>query len=289
MIRTTQVYMIICLLSLTQGCGQEMSLGLSIEWRKAESGLPVSSLRFKSVKQIPYLKLTYKNLTGRDLYVKKPFDGQGSQPPLSMTFTLPTKLETETDCEQLFSSLPETDYKVQIRSSWEVSTLSFDTSREHEPDPINDQLLEIYEILDVQASLNALGMRQQLPCFNDPDKGEISFRSARQLIFKEKKSLGIIEPLAMTYPSRPLNAEEIAGEFSEAFVFLRAGEVYEQEISLAAFQLVGGNYEFMLSEESFQPHVIGKDGQRYNLPSQVNGFQLYDKAFLTNQLKITFN
>ena len=98
-----------------------------------------------------------------------------------------------------------------------------------------------------------------------------------------------MKPALLHFPNHALVEEEVLREYSSQFVFLNPRDTFEQEINLIGFYLLGGSYEFMIMDNLSPDYVLGKDGQKIELPEVVNGYRLYRKEFITNTVGIKFN
>lgn len=288
MTRFVLIY-IVCLMTGMSVHGQGFSIELSVEWRETETWLDIAPIASNSATHIPFLKMVYRNLTDQSIYARKAFYQVNNYPPVIWASLTNTEMDLA-DRVKIKSDYQGRFYTVEIGETWEVSEQGIDTSnKEHELDVINDGLFEVYTALETQQTLNELGLQKQLSCFKYPDKAVVSYREARSLIFDEKEKRGLAKSQEYHFPDRSLKEEEILKEYSDQFVLLNPGEAYEQEVNLTGFYLLGGSYEFMIANHSLPGYVPGKDRQKMQLPKVVNGYQLYEGAFLTNTVTIKFD
>lgn len=264
---------------------QELSVELSVKWTKEKTKLNILPFEPNDTVVFPILKFTYRNLTGRNIYFRNIYLDKLAYPRVVFASLTNTEMDLS-DRAKVHARYKGKSYQVEIDESWEAIEKGFDVSKEHELNVINDDLWAIYTVLQTQQSLDSLALQKQLSSFGYFDKEVVSYREARRLIFAEREKMGLGKSEEDHFPSRPLTESEISGTYEDQFVFLKAGETYEQEVSLIGFYLLGGNYEFFISGDSLPGYIIGKDGNKTNLPKLVNGYQLYERDFLTNKVGI---
>lgn len=270
------------------GQGQGLSLEISVEWRKTESKLNIPPIKADSLMVLPFLKLVYRNLTREDIYFKNLFDTEIKYPSVVLASLINTQMDLA-DRAKVHAKYGSETFKVEIGEVWEVLTLNFDFSKEHENPIVNDDLFNIYEVLETQELLNALGVDKQLSCFNYSGKEIVSYRESQRLIFKVREKKKLVKSLEVDFPNRPLTQDEITGEYSNRFIFLKRGKTYEQKIDLIGFYIIGGSFEFLITNTFLPGYLVRRDRQKVNLPKVVNGHTLYNGVFLTNTLGIKIN
>jgi hypothetical protein len=267
---------------------QELSIELSVKWAKEKSELNIHPFAPNDTVRFPILKFTYRNLAGEDIYFRNIYLYKQAYPKVVVASLTNTEMDLS-DRAKVHASYKGKSYQVEISESWEVYEQGFDTSKEHELHVINDDLWAIYTVLETQQSLNELVLQKQLSSFGYSDKEFVSYKVARRLIFAEREKKGLAKSEEVHFPNRPLTEYEIRGEYEDQFIFLKAGETYEREVNLIGFYLLGGSYEFVISNGSLYGYIINKDGQRIKLPKLVDGYQLYEGDFLTNVVGIQIN
>lgn len=260
---------------------QGLSIELSVKWMKSKTQLNIPPIELGDSVELPILKLVYRNLTEKGIYFRNIYSVKSGYPLIAFASLTNSQMDLA-DRVTSHSSYHGLSYQVEIGESWEAFAQGFDTSKEHELDIINDDLWTIYTVLETQQLLNKLGINKQLSCFGYPDKEVISHREARRLIAGKRGrriSFSSVEGTS-------LREDEVSGQYSDAFIFLKPGEIYKQEVSLVGFYLLNGNYEFLIPDDSLPDYVIGKGRRKISLPRMVNDYQLYEGAFLKNTVGI---
>ncbi len=280
---------IFCIMAINMVAkSQELSVELSVKWTKEKTALSILPFEPNDTVVFPILKFNYRNLTGGDIYFRNVYLDKLIYPRVVFASLTNTEMDLS-DRAKVHAGYKGKSYQVEIDESWEVYEQGFDSSKEHELNVINDDLWAIYTVLETQQLLNELGLQKQLSSFRYSDKEVVSYREARRLIFAEREKKGLDKSEEVYFPNRPLTESEISGKYEDQFIFLKAGETYEQEVSLIGFYLLGGNYEFLIPSDSLYGYIVNKDGQRIKLPKLVNGYQLYERDFLTNIVGIQIN
>ena len=287
-----RVFIIYLFCIMTSGLlAQELSIELSIDWKKTEVQFDIPPMKPDTVVSIPYFKITYRNLARHNIYFKKLYSSK-SYPPVISASLICTSMDMA-ERAKLQNNYDGVSHIVEIGDGWitytEDTYAIYKSGEEHEFDIINDGLFEVYAALETQESLNELGLQKQLSCFKYPDKTVVSYREAQSLIFDEKEKRGLAKSQEYHFPDGSLKEEEILKEYSDQFVLLNPREAYEQEVNLIGFYLLGGSYEFTIPNHSLPSNVLGKDRRKIQLPKVVNGYQLYEGAFLTNTVTIEFD
>lgn len=276
---------ILFIMASVSGKAQGLALELSLNWKKAEVKFDLPPLKPDTTVYVPHLKLIYRNLTERRIYTKKLFQSNKIYPPVRLSSLINTEMDMA-ELAKLHFNYQEKFYNVEITDGWEVLKPGTDTSVERELDNINDELWQIHAVLETQQALNKLGIQKQLSIFSYADKEVVSYREAQGSIFVEKEKRELLKPMKYGFPNRHLTQDEISGKYADGFVFLKPGETFEEEVSLIGFYLLGGNYEFILPNDSMPNYVVSDNGKKLSLPKVVNGYQLYEGFFFKNMIGI---
>lgn len=283
MIRVYLIYILFILVCNT-GQSQGLSVELSVEWRRTEYQLRIPPIKSDTSIIIPILKLVYRNLSGEDIYFRN-VNNSGSMYPNVVWASLDNTLMDLADRAKIHNSFEGQSYKVEIGRAWEVIKPSIDFWSEHEPDIINDELFEIYEVLRTQQVLNDLGINKQLSCFDGHGKEILNYMEAQRLIAEK----GILSIGFQDIGNSGLAEDEIYRKYSDEFVFLKSWETYTQEIDLIGFYLLGGSFEFLITDTFLPDYIVGKNQQKISLPKIVNCYKLYEGVFLTNTVGVKIN
>jgi len=233
---------------------------------------------------MPILKLVYRNLSEEDIYFRHLYYSGSMYPDIVWT-TLDNTLMDLAERAQIHDRFEDKSYKVQIDGVWEVSKPTIDFRTEHEPDIINEELYEIYEVLRTQQELNDLGVNKQLSCFDDRGKDIINYMEAQRLIGERRKPFIGIQDVENSC----LAEDEIYRKYSDEFVFLKRGETHIMKIDLIGFYLLGGSFEFIINDTFIPDYIIGKNQQMIILPQFVKGYKLYEGTFLSNTVCVIIN
>lgn len=273
------------------GYSQGISVELSVDWRRMEYQFNIPPIQADSTVLVPFMKVVYRNLTEEDIYFptfrynfSEFYRSYQTYPPVILSGLMNTQMDMADRAEKAHLLYKDEFYKVEIcDGSWEVFLKpQIDTSKEYESDIINNAFWEIHVVLETQDELNELKINKQLSCFEHPDKETVSYREAQSLI-SEKRELetNILQMYS-------LSEDDVGAQYSDRFTFLKGGEIYEHEYSLVGFYILGGSYEFIISDNLFLGYIQGMYMQKIFLPTLVNGHQLYVGDFLTNSVEIKF-
>lgn len=250
------------LLNLSKSIAQCISIELAIEWRKPTKEF----YTIDNMKCIPYLLVTYRNNTNNPVYfVKK--SKSNENPPLIYGGT--TKYVKAISDLVKFENLQKSKYKVYIgltsnflnySDSWEILKYPDDINIEHESLIINDVLSDFYNIINKSNKNN--------------------------------------EPLPMIFYTNEITKKDIVTKLREKFVFLKAGEKYIDSFNLIGFQLLGGDYTFVLKNDSLANFIYTNSTwdtinekwvfKKLNLPYKVGKYKLYSGTYCSNEVNIIF-
>lgn len=275
---------ILFIMSCNRGQAQGLSIELAVEWRRMESQLKIPPIKSDTSIVKPILKLVYRNLSEEDIFFRHLYYS-GSLYPNIICTTLDNTLLDLAKRAQIHCRFENQFYRVQIDKVWEVIKPSSDFRTEHEPDIINEELYEIYEVLRTQQLLDDLGIKKRLSCFDDSCKDIIDYIESRRLIDERKKPFISIQDVENLY----LTESEIYGRYFNEFVFLKRGGTRSFEIDLIGFYLLGGHFEFVINNNFIPAYIMGKNQQKISLPQIVHGYKLYEGAFLSNTACIVIN
>lgn len=283
---------------------QSLTIELSVNWRVDTIHFDIPPLKSDNIVDVPFLKFTFRNHKEENVYFKKPFRPQALFPPVVFASLIKTSMDLADQVRLQNKEQCNKAAVVHIEEGWTV--FSEETHNdylngvEYEIDGINDNLHSIHSVLSTQEMLNELHLNKQLFCFRYPEKEYISYRRACQLIYKEKERLGLKSRELIEYilSDDLILKDQVVNDYREEFIFLKAGEVYEIEVSLIAFYIIGGNYEFVFPVNTLKSFIMShrlvrKDGKiepskTLELPRLVEDYTLFTGDFLTNTLKLEF-
>lgn len=256
--------------------GQTFSIEISVEWKRTDTRLNAGSIKPGQIVS-PFLKVTYRNMTGEDIYIARVTDNDY---PGGITGLMNTQKDLAMRVKD-HSDYSDEVFIVEIGDVWDVMEPDVASLKVRETAAINDELWNIYTVVKTQQQLNELGSQKQLACFGYPNREVLSYREAQALIGVRGYDRGFLN-----VDTTALSASEVLELYSNQFIFLKEGETFEQSIDLIGFYMLGGEYTFRLGNEQVPASVIGKGGQNVNLPGYINGYRLYRGRFLSNSVGI---
>ena len=258
--------------------GQGLSVELSIEWTRGSIPFEVRKEGGYDSVLIPVLEVTYRNLSGRSVYLRKLIDDSEDFPTLTSSSINSTM--DYADRALKYINRAGNDYIVHIGRPWEILNDSTDALMEHEMDEINNDLFEIYSVLKIQHLLKENGIKKRLSCFRPDGNQVIGYREARRLLGEN-----VVMSNAFEAEVAHLSEELILTKWSSEFLFLKDREVFTQKFDLIGFFLVAGNFNFQMSNTKVLDHVV-RQNQMIYLPKHVDGYELYEGTFYTSSVSI---
>lgn len=250
---TKQLVFILLFFLTNKSYGQQLFVELSIEWMKSMS----SSYQNKGLDSIPYLKITYNNLSDKHIYFPKVYQNTVSLPsfPQWMRKTY-YKID---DFIELNSSVAKWNVFIggiyPNNHTWEVLPDSIDYFSERENEVVNDVLYSIY------ASLFDNLIYERLEG-NTLDKNVIS--------------------------------SDLLSTLKDDFIFLKPKGKYSDYYSLVGFEILKGDYTFLLPTDrmlafiEIDSSLDNEESKRINLPDHIDKYFLYKGLFYSNKISILF-
>lgn len=277
-------FQILILLAGLHGQSQELVVDLAVEWRGLGSNNAVTLLNGDTLTAIPFLKVTYRNNTAKDIYFKKPVPSQDGYPPvISIASVRPSGFTVDDRIKRGNSSYQDEEFNVYFwQGVWEIFDRKKNPYEEHEVDFINDEVEFLNHIFLVQEALDDLEVNKQLVIFTTPGKQTIDFDQAEGLIAQvcPVKNESI-------YMASDLSERTILEKYKEEFVFLKQGEIEIEQINLIGFYLVKGDFYFMSTAVSLYDHIQTVGGDAF-FPEKICGYDLYTGRYKTNNVEVVF-
>ncbi len=239
---------------------QSVSVELSIEWKKTKS----NNWKKHKFKKTPFLNITYVNNSSNPLYLTKvpSFFEIG-------VYYLPGIKNLKID-SLYFKNLKLHDnekYFVEISMKngnryWNVldekEKQNIDKEKEVENNNINEDLHNVYYYL---------------------------YRNYNNHKNLYNQSAGI---------NISIDKENIVSKLKEFFIFLKPKQKKVDSYDLTGFNILGGNYNFILTDIELKDYVetIFLENEniykKEKLPVEVNGFNLYSGKIKTNEVSVSF-
>ncbi|MCL2753910.1 MAG: hypothetical protein FWE44_07165 [Defluviitaleaceae bacterium] len=268
---------IVTIIGFQVAFAQGLSIELSLVWKEQETFFNFGRLRNHSKANIPYLTITYKNLTDEKLYF---FNGLNiaSDTSEQWPFFIPntrvlSDLEMTMILKRADSTLFFSTYNVfvNVQAGWglaeetELSTHIIDSLKTHdllqaithqERKRMNshhnysiDTMIEILSYLQTifyyQNIITRKKTNKQLSFFNNPNKKQISIEKAKKIATKEnKKMINQFRKRRHPYSDHEIAQGIIPVDIKNQLVFLRPQEEYIMRFNLISFYLLGGNFIF---------------------------------------------
>lgn len=251
---------IIVLLISFESYTQEISVELSIEWKKEKE----NNWKKYKLNKTPFLNIKYTNTTDNNIYIKKRinyinfgitwiecrFNGEKA-PKFSY------KKLGKYDNEKYFIDLSLKDFSqyMNVVSEKERLNTDFDYSQAY----INKPLMDIYENLY---------------------KVKTPYLDEKFELIKNKIEVNI------------------KGSLKNYFLFLKKGESHIDSFDLTGFNILGGTYTFKLSTDELCDYVLTTsfwnetekkwDFKKEYLPLKIDEYQLYSGKIKTNEITVAF-
>ncbi len=262
--KANKLYFIIGLL-LLQGqfaYSQKISIELSAKWVKGYDVFEKNSTIY-----YPELIITYRNNSDSNLYFSRVSNSRCGLPNLPYGTLFQYPIEEYLNPNYLkraknHGNYSNNNYTVEISNSahlfkgWYVYNDTVDFSISHAIDFVNDELADIYEYMYIEN------------CRENNDSSNM---------------------LKTHYSASEITPENILHRFKDLFVFLKPGEIYQDNYNLIAFKLLKGNFTFCV--EPFLPDYIY--AELFNkiktpLPKVVGEYNLYSGNVNSNKITIAF-
>jgi len=254
----------ILLIFTNVGFSQNLNINISLGWKNEIDYLSSDT----TLVEIPYLKITYTNLSLIPIYFPKKTFNAYNLPYWSKSIGLDQKDKILKNAlkEKNYSTNP---YFVEMdqsfyENSWFVYDISLQHKKTMEVDPINEYLSNIYESLFYCMTIKSGNI-------NTLDKN-------------------LFSPIRIT-------KESILNDNKDYFLFLKQNESHTDYFNLYGFQSLGGEFYFSFRNNMFFKYVVISNfnlkTKKYEmhkviLPENINGYKLYSDKFLFNELKINF-
>ncbi len=175
----TSIILFFGLLLGSSSFSQSVSVELAIEWELEKVYLKDSSL--SEDKPIPYLVITYRNLSKERLYLKKLFSNDEFYLPNGNDTPMCTNLQYDEIAMRILdgSRKKEKSYIYSIRESF-VDYDTLNKNIEYTSAAANSRLFIFYSVFDLQRQLNNKKTGKQLRCFSYPDKDYVNPKEIKQ-------------------------------------------------------------------------------------------------------------
>ena len=242
---------------------QSVSITMSVDCRDSDKEL---CLKY-SLPCISFISISYQNVSDRPLYCPKITKNDASFPPLALASTAHF-VDSIADIAPL-RRIYDRKYNIVMYGgtsylmSWEIFDWAADYNIEHVSNSVNDVLCDINNIIEDDSL--------------------------------EKKN----EPLKTDYLSTDITEAGILNIVKDNFVFLKPGETYNDYFNMISFQLLGGEYTFLLRSDTIVNSVDcdnywNSQTKRWEnnvcpLPQNVGIYQLAHGLFRVNELTVKYN
>lgn len=236
---------------------QQLTVDLSIKWMKSMSFL----YNDKGLDSIPYLKITYVNLSADHIYFFKVYQNSVGLPRF-LTSMGNKYLKMDDFSEFEFATVK---WNVFIKGRqpndyfWDILPDSIDYFSEHENNIMNDILYSLYATLFDTLIYNKTSRVV-------PENGEESI--------------------------------DWLSDFKDDIVFMQPKGTYSDYYSLVGFKILKGNYTFMLPINTMSDHleispILNSESQcvksnKIYLPDRIDKYKLYKGYLNSNKLSVLF-
>lgn len=278
------IIVLIALLNCSGIFSQDLSIQLEIEKVRKKNVLNIGSLRSKRNIEVPYLKVTYTNLSDKDVYFKKINRSQKTKyHPKVLTHQIFKNFNNDLDSN--LKKDTSSVYTVFLDSQPLSSGFLFEIENEKTIRAYGKQYVTVYplremvesrfytimDIIELQNMLNEYHQDVQLEYFKYNDKKDISIREAEKWLHHNDHIKNIDK--AFTDETLSIDVSLIRDDF----IFLKGGESYTEKISLIGLKLLGQNFEFDFRELKFHDYEERFDFDtkkflHFYYPKNVDGY-----------------
>lgn len=287
--------LIVLLLLLNNYILQSQDLSIELNLLKVEENnfLNIGCLKSKRIIEVPYLEITYRNLSDRNIYFAKLDKCQKENCyPIGLAHKISSNFKY--DLNKSVYKDKHNDYKVYLDNRalrdnfiFEIEDISSAKTEETgkikiypQRDIIEDRFHTIVGILQLQSLLNRHNENFQLKYFNYRNRKKISVFEAEYWLDKNDfKKIKNIDSLFIT-ESFTVNISQIKDDF----IFLKTGESFTEIVNLIGLKLLGKNFEFDYRNLRFNNYeerynLENKKMERFFYPKNVNGYVPVDENY----------
>jgi len=154
------ILLLILLITLYKyGYSQCLSIELSIEWKSENNVLKI--IENKDLICVPYLTITYRNNTEKDIYLLKTNNNNSKYPFIPVTSFINTNMDLSEQVENHLTFFGK-EFNVFIgnpcyfRGGWEILEGTVNRNSEHTGSVVQGEICDIYEIIKMQELLNSV-------------------------------------------------------------------------------------------------------------------------------------
>lgn len=101
---------------------QKLSVGLSVNWKIDTIHFDIPPLKPDTMVYVPFLRLSYRNHTGKNIYFKKPFQLKGQYPPVVPGSMINTSMDLADQVRLCIIHQLGRSFIVEIEDGWSIYT-----------------------------------------------------------------------------------------------------------------------------------------------------------------------
>lgn len=288
-----KIIILLLLLNNHVNFSQDLSIHLEIAKVKEKNFLNIGFEKSKRFIIVPYLNITYQNLSNKDIYFKKINKCQKVECyPNALTSKISTNFDD--DLNKNIKKDKFNFFKVFLDDKPLYDETFFDienvkTIEKHGKEyitvaPLRDIIEErfntIVGIIQLQCLLNKYNQNVQLEYFKYGKRKNISvFEAEKWLLENNFVEINNIDNVFI-HETHTIDISHIKDDF----IFLKKGESYTEKINLIGLKLLGQNFEFDYRNLKFDNYEEKynfnlKKMERFYLPKNVDGHVPLDKDF----------
>ncbi len=269
-----RIIILLAVISLFGNLGeaQSVSINFSIEWRHENCYMPIAC----ESDSIPILVIEYINLTDTSFYfqqVGNTSDCDFPRFPVDGIYSSPN-----TQCRNIYDLAIniKDKHKNRIFSVMISSLFSISEMHQQHSSP-NDDISLVYNLL---RKLNDCGS-----LFDDGYNWANGDLSYEKVLFYEKHSNAKPNNSLFRYA---IDNMVLLDKYHKNLVFLRPNTTEYRYYNLIGFWYTGGCYTFRLPPNYKSPNFVygWASVEKIKLPSNINGFSLYNGSFQTNEVTL---
>lgn len=282
---------LIILLNYLGVFSQDLEIQLDIEKIKKKNVLNIGGLKSKNHIEVPYLYITYKNLSNKNIYFKKINNSQKTE---CFQNVLASKIfeNFHNDLEKNLKKDTSNSYKAFMdhKPLDDYSLFDIENTKSIEKhgkgyitvaplrEKIEGQFNTLMEVIHFQNLLNKYNPDIQLEYFKYQGKKKISILEAEKWLYRNDfVKIENIDNL-FNYETLSINVSLIKNNF----IFLKKGESYTEKVSLISLKLLGQNFEFDFRELKFHDYEERYDldineNLRFYYPKSIDGYTPVDE------------
>jgi hypothetical protein len=101
---------------------QNLSVGLSVNCKIDTIHFDIPPLKSDTIIDVPFLKFTFQNFTGKNIYLKNPYQPKGQYPPIVPASMINTSMDLADQVRLCIIHQLGRSFIVEIEDGWSIYT-----------------------------------------------------------------------------------------------------------------------------------------------------------------------